>query len=365
MKSSESEMGTNDDVNGVSRRKLAKSQWLTEVKDNTNRLTDENYKFKDERTRRREKELKEWQTNALNTISSFDLSSSMAQRLFSTLFCPLNQLDKYLKTINYEEFCDDSYGEYTLNSTSSSSFVTRISRTRDGNDWSSRKYHHKYCFNRFERLEKWRQLETGLNWRSRLLKSRCRQLLVPLNRIKWCPICIKTISLEPRHQCYEFEPHMRTSTSAMPSMSGLSSNSSLTSNKCDSSDEVIVIGDDFLEEDLIPVNEFHDIQSSLEVIKPDVDEDDDEVMIVEEVFKTKELNVIVKPILTSLPKTSSSEDCLGNGSSNQTFSHKTNQINCKTVAEECHTISLVRNNSKTNPNSSQQKGFDFASNLLK
>ncbi|CAG2110690.1 unnamed protein product [Medioppia subpectinata] len=264
-------------MSGVSRRTASKQQWLEEVRDN--KLVQHNDCRGSKGTKKCDKDTNK---ESLNVISEFDFSSLMGKHMFRQLLCEkLNELQKYMQTLSVENYCLCDFSvKMSLNANIAVNYMPRI--TRHGSDWSSRHKHHIYCFNRQQRLEKWRRFETGLNWRSRLLKKRCRRLTVRLNRMTKCPICTKTIDFNPRHQCWQFDAHLRPQP--LPNQ--------YLANTChskDSSHEIIIIGDDFMDEEMdqqISCEPIVDNINSEEVIKAS-DSDDDDVMIIKEVLTPK------------------------------------------------------------------------------
>jgi hypothetical protein len=285
----------------VSRKKLAKQKWLNEVRDNTQRLVQQKQieKVKDDNYRKREKELRESKREALHLASSFDISSLMGKRVFRSLFKALDDLDKYLLTLKCENNCFDELVDYlSATNVSISNFsansVSRISRNSYNSDWNSRKNQHKYCFNKRERLEKWKTMETGLDWKSRLLKSQCKRVFVKMFRVIKCPLCSQTIDSE--HQCYsdcDFS---------------YNSNDSQTNyvQQNDSNDEIVIIeehlnNNQLKSEDHFVVNNKNCCDSHMKS-----NEEDDDVIFIEEVnqtnknvLKLKQMFIESKPVFSS------------------------------------------------------------------
>lgn len=283
----------------VSRRKLAKHQWLEEVRDNTQNLSENQKqidKQKNEIEKKRAKELREWKKDTLNLISSFDISSFMGKRIFRSLFEMLTDLDKYLLIINCENYCLNNLFNYlsqsSVNLNNSSNTISRISRNRNGIDWNPRNYQFNYCFNRRQRLDKWKRMETGLDWKSRILKSHCKRLYVKMKKIINCPLCSQTI--DNNHQCYEWEKNMTEGTD----------DSDL---KRQSNDEIIIIEDDFnqhlLKNNSRLSHEISDESSSNSDMNCDQEVNDvifiDEVVVQNDtVFKMKQKCAENEPVIT-------------------------------------------------------------------
>jgi hypothetical protein len=304
MTETESTSNSNEANCEVSRKKLAKQKWLNEVRDNTQRLVQQKQieKVKDDNYRKREKELRESKKEALHLASSFDISSFMGKRVFRSLFKALDDLDKYLLTVKCENNCFDELVDYlsatnmSFNNLSANS-VSRITRNSNNCDWNPRRNQHTYCFNKRERLEKWKTLETGLDWRSRLLKSQCKRVFIKMFRVIKCPLCSQTIDSE--HQCSESEFDYDFSYNC---------NDSQTScvKQNDSNDEIVIIEEHLNNnqlkcEDHFVVNNKNCCDSHMKS-----NEEDDDVIFIEEVnqttknvLKLKQMFIESKPVFSS------------------------------------------------------------------
>ncbi|XP_054152426.1 hybrid signal transduction histidine kinase E-like [Oppia nitens] len=267
----------------------------------------------------RKRQLRSFRKDATNLITNFDLASYMGRRIYRSLFRPISSVEKYMITISYENYC--ICDKYLINvSIMSANNVVMNSVVRYSR--SLRHYHHSYCFNRKQRHDKWQLLETGINKRSQLLMKRCKRLCLRLNRIQMCPLCRNTVDFEPRHQCWEFEPHLRPTRLI----------SLLQSHNHCPNDELIVVGDDFLSVDTneqhmnrvsnicitgnnnnnnnsVNSNHQNNININDEVITAD-DSSDDDIMIIDEVIrypistvnnhKMSSTDSVLKKILTQM-----------------------------------------------------------------
>jgi hypothetical protein len=284
----------------MSRKKLAKQKWLNEVRDNTQRLVQQKQleKVKDDNYRKREKELKESKKEALLLASSFDISSFMGKRVFRSLFKALDDLDKYLLTLKCENNCFNELVDYlsatNMSFSNNANTVSRITRNSSNSDWNPRKNQHKYSFSKRQRLEKWKTIETGLDWRSRLLKSQCKRVFVKMFRVIKCPLCSQTI--DSQHQCYYSESHF--SYNCNDSQTNCVQN--------DPNDEIVIIeehlnNNQLRSEDDFVVNNKNFCDSHMKS-----NEEDDDVIFIEEVnqttknvLKLKQMFIESKPVFSS------------------------------------------------------------------
>jgi len=332
----------------VSRRTAAKQQWLDEVRDNTQ---NDLQRFQDQMSDNGSLYLSK---DSMNLLSGFELSSFMGKRVFRSLSKPLNDLQKYMKIIRFENYCVCQMApKMSLSANNASGYMPRISR--HGSDWSCRHNHHSYCFTRRQRLEKWCRLETGLDWRSRLKKSQCRRLRVKLKRLISCPICTETVDFSPRHQCWQMNAHLRPQPLSRPQP--LPHQITYSCRPKDSSDEIIIIGDDFMDmnEMVDSCDSFdYNLDTKEEVIKAN-DEEDDDVVIIEEVVKPKAVNSILKMSL--------SQQIAPNAGARKECPILSSQLSCNPLIRALNdsiSVSIV-SNSYSNQNDSNETNFVYNS----
>lgn len=67
--------------------------------------------------------------------------------------------------------------------------------------WGPRLFHHEYTFTKTQRLEKYKRLETGLDWRGRLLALSLKPVKVVVEKILTCPCCLEPVDVESGHSC--------------------------------------------------------------------------------------------------------------------------------------------------------------------
>lgn len=67
--------------------------------------------------------------------------------------------------------------------------------------WGPRLFHHQYSFNKMQRMEKYKRLETGLDWKGRLLALSLKPVKVVVEKILTCPCCHGPVDPEVGHSC--------------------------------------------------------------------------------------------------------------------------------------------------------------------
>lgn len=108
---------------------------------------------------------------------------------------------------SYERHCGTANRQVlaaTLNHVPTFSIETtnsrsRLTRANGGNSWSSSNYTHTYAFSKAQRRERWKTLETGLNWQGRMLRKCCKPCFISLEVLQSCPQCKET--LQTFHSC--------------------------------------------------------------------------------------------------------------------------------------------------------------------
>lgn len=137
---------------------------------------------------------------SLKGVSRLPFSTSLGLRVYRTL--PQNCLSStYIQ--KSEPFCrtDKSYKSWSIskyniwNCSSIERKTFRTNFTKGSND------SFYYSFNRRQRLEKMKRMETGLNWRSRLRSLHCKQIFVKLFDCQKCCICGNHLNVG--HSCDE------------------------------------------------------------------------------------------------------------------------------------------------------------------
>ena len=144
-------------------------------------------------------------------LQEIDLSSPLATRIRDSAFEDededFSMRITYSKIREYEKYCATSRNINQLEKTeqelscSKSSRTKRLMRTNGGKTWGHLNYTHKYSFSRQQRLERYKVLETGLNWKSRLLLLHCKKVRVKLTRIQRCPLCHEPVQPQFGHSC--------------------------------------------------------------------------------------------------------------------------------------------------------------------
>jgi hypothetical protein len=141
---------------------------------------------------------------SLKGVSRLPFSTSLGLRVCRTL--PQNCLSSthIPNTIQKSEsFCrtDKSYKSWSTskyNNWNCSSIERKTFRTNLTKSSSDSFY---YSFNRRQRLEKMKRIETGLNWKSRLRSLHCKQVFVKLFDYQNCSICGNHLNVG--HNCDE------------------------------------------------------------------------------------------------------------------------------------------------------------------
>lgn len=145
-------------------------------------------------------------------LQEIDLSSPLATRIRDSAFEDedeeFSMRMTYSKIREYEKYCATprninqfEKAEQEL-SYSKPTRTKRLIRTNNGvKIWANRNYIHKYSFSRQQRLERYKVLETGLNWKSRLLLLHCEKVRVRLIRIQTCPLCYEPVQPQFGHSC--------------------------------------------------------------------------------------------------------------------------------------------------------------------
>ena len=134
-------------------------------------------------------------------VSKFEMSSQISDRLVRTL--ELQSLDpnhamnasvKQISLPSYEIRPKNyiKYNDWNSSNIERRSLKSELSFGLKGNE-------HKYVFTRRQRLDKIQRMESGINWKSRILLMNCRNVSINLDKIENCPICSE--KLESTHSC--------------------------------------------------------------------------------------------------------------------------------------------------------------------
>jgi hypothetical protein len=117
-----------------------------------------------------------------NCLSSTHIPNTIQK---SEPFCRTNQ--------SYKSWSISKYNNWNCSSIERKTFRTNFTKGSDDSFY--------YSFNRRQRLEKMKRIETGLNWRSRLRSLHCKQLFVKLFNCQNCCICGNHLNVG--HNCDE------------------------------------------------------------------------------------------------------------------------------------------------------------------
>jgi hypothetical protein len=101
--------------------------------------------------------------------------------------------------------------EFSLPSPSKTNLITsRILRSQlmispTSNAWGLKSYH-IYAFSKQERLEKWRTVTSGLDWKARLLALHCDDVSLDVQKVTRCDLCQQPVSPDDGHSCGSQNP---------------------------------------------------------------------------------------------------------------------------------------------------------------
>lgn len=157
-------------------------------------------------------------------INAFELTSLMGQRVRdSTDVKILSAQDIFYMNNRNEEYCchRDICSVNVSQSTKSSTRITRSNTGFAGIDrmWGPRSESHEYCFNRKQRLEKYLRLETGLNWKSRIIAMQCKPVDVEITKVTRCPCCLELVEPEWGHSCRDTDCELDSNNAEVISIS--------------------------------------------------------------------------------------------------------------------------------------------------
>jgi hypothetical protein len=169
------------------------------------RLMNEKQKLNEEEERyrkmknneQRKREQREEQKQELEVYTnSFEWTSLMGQRVRNS--APDSELAA--NDINLKN-CKIGYIPQT---TKSSTRITRSNTGFAGIDkmWGPRSESHEYCFTRKQRLEKYKRLETGLNWKSRIIAMQCKSVGLGIKKYRIFSLLKLNLSLVLFFLCY-------------------------------------------------------------------------------------------------------------------------------------------------------------------
>ncbi|CAG2100668.1 unnamed protein product [Medioppia subpectinata] len=142
--------------------------------------------------------------------NAFEISSLMGRRVrLSSDNSSLNPLQIFNLNIRNENYCNQLKTIRDLIAATvpqNAKLSTRITRSNTGfagidKMWGPRSESHEYSFTRKQRLERYQRLETGLNWKSRLVKKHCKSIDVEVDKITRCPCCLELVEPEWGHSC--------------------------------------------------------------------------------------------------------------------------------------------------------------------
>ena len=162
------------DLEKLHKRLMAEKQRQTIEEEKFRRL-----KSQEQNQRLQKEELKQELDSYSN---SFDLSSIMGRRVRLSLEnSNLSAVDvfKYIEN-RIENHCKHK-DIVSVSAPQNTKLSTRITRSTTGfagidRMWGPRNESHQYSFNRRQRLNRYHRIDTGLNWKSRLVKKHCRRI---------------------------------------------------------------------------------------------------------------------------------------------------------------------------------------------
>jgi hypothetical protein len=178
--------------------------YANEVKQNNKQIINNLFKEKKELEKQKRKQFYEKQ-KLLNFVNHFEFSTPLGSRVITTLFGSRLKWDYIQNNINsYEKFCKThkSLQRVSNDSKFNNNNNKRICSSFEKKCFKSQEKSFEFYFNRRQRLEKYKRLRTGLNWKSRLLRLHCKPLFVKLTQIKNCVICNE--ELNENHSCHRF-----------------------------------------------------------------------------------------------------------------------------------------------------------------
>jgi hypothetical protein len=175
------------------------------------KLNEEEEKYrKMKNNEQRKREQREEQKQELEVYTnSFEWTSLMGQRVRNS--APNSELaanDIYQKNCRIEQFCKtkDVISSYIPLTSKSSTRITRSNTGFAGIDrmWGPRSESHEYCFTRKQRLEKYKRLETGLNWKSRIIAMQCKSVGLGIKKYQIFSL-FKFLSFVLSFKLFEFD----------------------------------------------------------------------------------------------------------------------------------------------------------------
>jgi hypothetical protein len=176
------------DLEGLHKRLMAEK----------NRLNIEEEKYRRMKTAEQNQRLhKEELIQELESYTNaFEISSCMGRRvrLSSSDHSFLNALQIFNLNLRNENFCNQLKSIRDLMAATvpqNAKLSTRITRSNTGfagidKMWGPRSESHEYCFTRRQRLDRYMRLDTGLNWKSRLVKKHC--ITIDVEVAKYCTL---------------------------------------------------------------------------------------------------------------------------------------------------------------------------------
>ena len=167
-------LGIQSELELLHKRLMAEKQRQTIEEEKFRRL-----KTQENNQRIQREELKQELENYCN---AFEISSLMGRRVRLSLVKPTLNVVQIFEDMwkRIESHCNQM-DILSVSAPQNTKLSTRITRSTTGfagidRMWGPRNEAHQYSFTRRQRLERYYRIDTGLNWKSRLVKKHCRRI---------------------------------------------------------------------------------------------------------------------------------------------------------------------------------------------